>query len=104
MSRARLKGPTIGVRLPLNLDAAVRVEAERAGLSPGVYLAARIARMYVPEGTSNGVMPRRNESNTRTVPVEPVWGCLHKDRTPIAGGLARCRGCGRVRGADGAWR
>ena len=109
MSKPKLKGNTIGVRLPLGLDAEVRERAAARGLSPGVYLSASIARSMSPEPRPVSALDERrplrrqevqDESNKRT----PVDECFHATRVPIAGGLMRCEKCQKVRGADGSWR
>lgn len=52
MSRPLTKGPTLGVRLPLALDAALRRAAEARGLSPTLYaqqlLSAALADDFAP--------------------------------------------------------
>ena len=124
MGRTRFKGPMIGLRLPVGVDEAVRRRAEADGVSVGVYLAQMIVRTVSPGGeppprapkpvrtrpSGGNVTPlaakraeRLDESNMSTA-RHPSSACEHKNRTSLAGGMARCSDCGRIRGANGAWR
>lgn len=118
VSKPRLKGPTIGVRLPLQVDAAVRRKAEADGLSVSVLLADLIARSVggpvAATPWNERVVPltrraapkvtSRGESNKRTVHPSTDMGCAHRERALIGGGLSRCKDCAKTRGADGVWR
>lgn len=85
MARPVTKGSMIPIRLPLTADREVRRRAESAGTSPGRYLAARITAS----------LATREEA--------PTASCDHKNRTALAGGMARCDACGTLRRADGVW-
>jgi hypothetical protein len=115
VSRPRFKGRTIGLQLPLSVDAEVRRRAELAGVSPGVWIADRLTRSMGADATGGVVRalrPVRDESNTRTPTEEEAVrerhpsskACAHSVKMPIAGGLSKCRSCEMVRGADGVWR
>jgi ribosomal protein L37AE/L43A len=111
MSKARSKGPTIGVQLSLNADAEVRRRAAERGVSPGLYLAAALERSFGPDGTKPAVTPlaerraaRRDESNVSTTHHPSSIACIHKGRVSIGGGLWKCNDCGRTKGTDGSWR
>jgi hypothetical protein len=125
MSKPKLKGETIGVRLPLLVDASVRSAALAAGITPSEWLTRRIVRLYAPDegeplqkqeiAADSGPIPasvtpmgpkrekKRVESNMSTV-RHPSSACEHKNRAQLAGGMAKCVDCGRIRGANGSWR
>ena len=110
MPRLKTKGDVIPVRLPLVLDQEVRERAESAHQTPSAFLSIFLARAWVgrntaasAEGVTEPEVRRASPavhgaSNIRTP------GCVHGSKTPLAGGLMRCNGCKRVRGADGVWR
>lgn len=89
------------LRLSLVADAALRERATAAGVSPGAYVAADLERRLNPGATQHA-------SNKRTSEVAAVHpsggGCAHKVTELLSGGLARCKGCGAVRGVDRIWR
>jgi len=68
-------------------------------MKPGAYLAADYERRL-------GGSTVRDASNIRTMPPpKPVTtDCRHRTPTLLAGGLAKCKDCGAVRGAGGVWR
>lgn len=118
MSKPRLKGATIGIRLPLGSDEIARRRAEAAGVSVAVYLGDLVARALGSPSPATpwnerdvvALKPKvvrketRSESNKRTVHPSTEMTCAHRDRSLIGGGMSRCKDCGKTRGADGVWR
>jgi hypothetical protein len=73
MSRALpTKGKTIGIRLPLALDAAVRTLAERKGMTPGTYVADWIVRSYAAKTAAEVNRPGSNVRSLHREQVVPI--------------------------------
>jgi hypothetical protein len=110
MPRQRTKGDRIQIQLPLEVDTAVRAQAERAATSPARVVEAIVVGSHRSAtrsagGQSTGV---RGKIEGKTVePPLPIDdpACTHpKSKVVTVGALKRCDVCGAVRGVDGEWR
>jgi hypothetical protein len=72
MAKALTRGKTIGVQLPLALDAAVRTLAASKGMSPGVYIADWITRSYAARAHGEVNRPGSNVRSLHREQVVPI--------------------------------